>query len=85
MSLESFTLIIMPWIEARKEWVVLHYKNWLECGASYDERWNGAWALNDYCQRKILEAYGIPGGTISLTAASTSPSDLEKMAANSPK
>lgn len=74
--------IVMPWIEARKEWVVLYYHRWLEGSPSYDEHWDGAYALDDYCKRKILEAYNLPEEKIDLTAVvSTSPSDLEKLVA----
>jgi hypothetical protein len=52
--------LIMLWIPERKEWVAIRYHKWLESGARYDEDYSGPYALNEYAQRKLQQAFGIP-------------------------
>jgi len=51
--------IFMPWIEERSEWVVLEYEKNIESFPRHDENYSYPYSLNDYCCKKILEAYKI--------------------------
>lgn len=94
-SLESFVTLEFPlnhdefdfdhkaillWVNKREEWVVLIYRRWLESGARKDEYYAGPYELNDYCQRKILQAYRIPEIVIAPRAVvSIDPEQLTKI------
>lgn len=58
--------IIMPWIDQRGEWVAMYYRKWIESMPRNDECYSGPFKLNDYCKRKILEAFDVSEETIGL-------------------
>ena len=52
--------IIIPWVKEREEWVSIYYKKWIESFPHDDETYCGPYHLDEYCRRKILEAFDIP-------------------------
>jgi hypothetical protein len=55
--------VIMVWIEKRGEWVALQYHEWQGSGAWKDDKYQGPYELDIYCQNKLLDAYGVPKDT----------------------
>jgi hypothetical protein len=50
--------IIMSWVPSREEWIGIYYHRY-KLSKLDNETYCGAFELNEYCQRKICEAYGI--------------------------
>ena len=79
---EYINEIQVKWNNKRKEWIGITHNFWLESGAEYDESWSKeAYRLDDYCKKKIIQAFNIPKDAIPFCIANMmSPSELEKIA-----
>lgn len=67
-SLDLEKRMILPWIDERGEWVAITYNKWVESMPRNDENYAGPFKPNDYCARKIAQAYGISAPDINLDA-----------------
>ena len=60
---------ILVWIRERKEWVAISHRSWRESPSDIGHSYDGPYALDETCARKLMEAYGVPLETVALTEA----------------
>lgn len=65
-SFETEMRVMMVWVESRGEWVALGRREWFESGMWRDDEHLGPYAPDGYCQRKLLDAFGVPKNSIVL-------------------
>lgn len=51
--------MVMHWIPQRREWIVLTHHMWQEDACNKDESWGGPFQLDEYCEGKVLEGFGV--------------------------
>lgn len=71
--------LILPWIEARQEWIGIIYRKWRESEELY-ESYYGPYKINEHCLNKILQAYSLSSLNAPISKArSMGPADLERL------